>query len=74
MTDTTHLVALMQRLANEKGYLANAKTENEKKLRTVWIKQIKSEINSEEKFLGMSITEWDAPEISDDELLAELGL
>lgn len=70
MTDTSHLAALINRLGNERKYLAAAKSENEKALRKVWIGQIEKEIAAEEKFLGM------APAAdftgSDDELLAEL--
>lgn len=65
MTDFSHLDALTIRLQNEKGYLAKAKTEQEKALRTVWIAQIEKEIKVEEGFCG--------PELTDDELLAELA-
>ncbi len=74
MTDTTHLTALFTRLGNEKGYIRAAKSEGEIELRSVWVKQIQNEINAEEKFLGMSQTDWNASEISDEELMAELGL
>jgi hypothetical protein len=70
MTKTSHLAALTTRLANERGYLAKAKSANEIALRTVWIAQIEKEIAAEEKFLGMGAVEEFTG--SDDDLLAEL--
>lgn len=67
-TDRSHLIALISRLGNEKSYFRAAKTEGEKSLRQVWISQIEAEIAAEEKFLNMAAQ----PDISDDELLAEL--
>ena len=61
----THLVALMNNLSNEKVRLNNAKTENEKQLRQVWVNQLEKEIAGEIGFLEKN-------NISDDELLAEL--
>ena len=72
MTDFSHLDALQLRLSHERGYLAKAKTENEKALRKVWIAQIEKEIASEYKFLGIAPLALDDI-LSDDELLAELG-
>lgn len=66
--DTSHLVALYTRLSHEREYLAQEKTDAGRALRNVWIKQIKSEIAGEEKFLGLG-----AVEMTDDELLAELA-
>ena len=68
--DTSHLVALQTRLSHERGYLANARTDNERALRTVWIGQIQREIDSEMKRLGFALT---LPDISDDDLLAALS-
>ena len=68
--DTSHLTALHVRLSHERGYLASAKSESERALRRVWIAQIEKEIQGELAFLGMAKDE--APEMSDDELLAEL--
>lgn len=65
----SHLNALQLRLSNEKGYLAAAKTQAERDLRAVWIAQIEREIAGELAFLAKAD---DLPEISDDELLAEL--
>lgn len=65
-----HLDALNLRLSHEKSRLANAKTEAEKELRRVWVAQIEREISGELNFLGKS--EPELPEMSDDELLAEL--
>jgi spore coat protein CotF len=72
MTDTTHLVALTTRLYNERRALAAATKTQEIELRKVWVAQIEREINGEERFLGMTVTDWTAPEVSDDELMAEL--
>ena len=67
----SHLNALELRLSNERIRLANAKTEGEKELRKVWIAQIEKEIANEHKFLSKSD---ELSEITDDELLKELGL
>lgn len=61
----THLDALNLRLSNERIRLANAKTQQERELRTVWISQIEKEIGHENQFSGV--------ELSDDELLWELA-
>ncbi|RRJ54622.1 hypothetical protein EHV15_34050 [Paenibacillus oralis] len=65
-----HLDALNIRLSHERSYLAQAKTEKEKEIRKVWIKQIEKEIAREKKILGMEEVEVDA--ISDDDLLNSL--
>jgi hypothetical protein len=70
--DTSHLVALMTGLSRERQRLANARTEQERALRTVWVRQSEKEINAEERFLGMTETDWNEPEMSADELMAEL--
>lgn len=67
MTAFTHLNALQHRLSNEQGYLAAAKTDGERNLRTVWIAQIEREIAAEYAHLGITPCT-----MSDDELLAEL--
>lgn len=69
---TSHLTALITRLSNERTALANATTQGEIELRTVWVRQCEKEINGEERFLGMEETDFNAPQISDDELMAEL--
>ncbi len=74
MTDTSHLVALNNRLANEKARLTAATTAKEVEFRASVVRSCQREINGEEKFLGLSLTDWNAPEITDDELLAELGM
>ena len=68
-TDRSHLIALISRLGSEKAYLRAAKTDGEKSLRQVWISQIEAEIAAEERFLGTAAAQ---PDVSDDELLAEL--
>lgn len=70
MSDTSHLDALNVRLSHERSYLAEAKTENEKELRKVWITQIEKEIAIEKKILG--IEEVETSSIDDEELLSEL--
>jgi len=62
----THLNALQVSLSNERSRLANAKTEGEKALRSVWVKQLEKEVASEEK-------NFPTCDMSDDELLAELA-
>lgn len=66
----SHLNALQVRLSNERNYLAKAKTAGERELRTVWIAQIEKEIAREYEFLGKQDK---IAEMTDDELLAELG-
>lgn len=60
-----HLDALNLRLSNERARLSSAKSQAEIELRKVWIAQIEKEIGDEAKFSG---------EVSDDQLLADLGL
>lgn len=70
--DTSHLVALMTGLSRERQRLAVARTEQERALRTVWVRQSEKEVNAEERFLGMTETDWNEPEMSADDLMAEL--
>lgn len=72
MRDTSHLVALMTGLSRERQRLATARTEQERALRAVWVRQSEKEINAEERFLGLTETDWNEPEMSADELMAEL--
>jgi hypothetical protein len=67
--DHNHLIALICRLSNERRYLLQATTDNERAIRKVWVAQIEREISSEESFLGIAPAE----EISDEDLLAELA-
>lgn len=67
--DTSHLIALISRLGNERARLDAAKTAKEVALRTVWVAQLEREVAAEERFLGMLPVE----PISDDELMAELA-
>lgn len=71
--DTSHLVALMTGLSRERQRLATARTEQERALRAVWVRQSEKEINAEERFLGMTETDWNEPEMSIDDLFAELA-
>lgn len=61
----THLDALNLRLSNERSRLAAAKSEGEIKMRQAWVAQLEKEIAGEAQFTA---------EISDEDLLAELGL
>lgn len=62
----SHLDALNLRLSNERVRLANAKTDSEIALRTIWIQQIEKEIRNEAGFVT-------SQDISDEELLRELN-
>ncbi len=71
MVDLTHLNALELNLSHERVRLANAKTNSEHALRTVWVSQLEKEIAGEYRFLGL--TPEPACELTLDEILAELG-
>lgn len=71
MADTSHLVSLLGLLSAEKGRLAAAKGQ-EAELRAAWVRQLQKEVNGEERFLGMTETDWTEAEMSDEELMAEL--
>ena len=62
-----HLNSLEIRLSNERNRHHMAATKKEKELRSVWIKQIESEIEREKGFVGAQENE-----MSDDELLSEI--
>lgn len=67
--DTAHYDALSNRLANERGRLASAKTEQEREMRRVWVEQIEKEMKEEaNRVLGINPDD----DISDDELLKAL--
>lgn len=70
--NASHLTALITRLSNERAALARATCPQEIGLRTVWVRQCEKEINGEERFLGIEETDFNAPAISDDDLMAEL--
>jgi len=70
MQDTSHLNALRVRLSHEQDRLNRAKTGREKEFHSVRVKQCQKEIAGELKFLGLEETV--LPEMTDDELLAEL--
>lgn len=63
MTDYAHMESLQIRLTNERERLANAKSDAERNIRSVWVAQIEKEIAFE---LGHIAN------MTDDELLAEL--
>jgi len=66
MTDLTHLHALELNLSHERMRLFAAKSEGERELRAVWVRQLEKEIEAEYKFLGIE------PEELSDEDLANL--
>jgi len=65
-----HLDALQLRLSNERTRISQAKTEDEKLLRSAWVAQTEREIAGEIEFLGLKTDQM--PEINEDDLLAEL--
>lgn len=69
MQDTNHLVWLHESLHREKARIALAKSETERRLRTVWAEQKQRETEAEMRLLGMSS---EPVNLSDDELLREL--
>ena len=70
--ETSHLNALNLNLFNERRRLSSAKTDAERNMRSVWVGQLENEIKQERALLGLP-PEDAVPNISDDELLAELG-
>lgn len=71
MANTEHLDALRLRLSNERLRLAAAKTDAEIQFRAVWLAQIEKEIEAEVIFLKIERTS--LPDLTDEELLSELG-
>ena len=67
-----HLNALLLGLSNELARLNEAKSENERTIRGVWVAQIEREIEHEEKFLARKPTDAAVESMTDDELLAAL--
>lgn len=72
MTDLSHLDALQVRLSHERARLAAATRPREIELRTVWVAGIEREITHEMDFLSGGKAP--AVDMSDDELLAALGV
>jgi hypothetical protein len=70
MEKFNHLNALQESLGREQERLANAKNQNERDFRLHRIAMVQKEIAGEYKFLGME----KIAVMSDDELLAELGV
>lgn len=73
MQDTSHLVALQERLANERERLSQATTAAEKTQRQVWVSQVERELDGELKYLGLPSQALPS-DMDDDTLLSELGL
>lgn len=70
--ETSHLVAIHDRLCREKARLANAKTGKEREFRELQVSQAEKELAGELRFLGMDYMPM--PEMTDDELLAALDV
>ena len=70
MIDFSHLDALELHLSNERIRLNKANSQKESNMRRVFVAQLEKEIAQERKFLGLP----EPDHVSDDELLAELGL
>jgi hypothetical protein len=68
MQDTSHLVAITERLSRQKARLALDPTNP---LLSVWVSQTERELASEYENLGMT-PDSELPEMSADDLLAEL--
>lgn len=71
MQDTSHLVAIHERIARERARLNAATTAREAEFRALQISQAEKELEAEYEFLGMIPTA-DLPEMRADDLLAEL--
>lgn len=71
MSNTSHLVALHERLCRATVRLSEAETTAEKTFREMEARQAKREFDGELNFLKMPLN-IDLPNISDDELLAAL--
>lgn len=69
MANREHLAALELRLSNERVRLASAKSDQERRLREVWVRQIENEILREKHGSYFDSIEND---MSTDELLAAL--
>lgn len=73
MPDLIHLHALNLRLSRERERFSSANTYEEREMRSVWVTSIEKEIGQERIFLGLP--EVQPPvEVSDDDLLCQLGL
>lgn len=72
--DMSHLNALEVRASHERVYLSQAKTDGERALREVWLKQIENEIKAEKTLLGIAeSSDADTANMSIDDILNELG-
>lgn len=70
--DATHLHALLLNLSHERGRLAQASSEPERRLRAVWVAQLEREVSAEEAFLRRMSPLPEVVELDDDALLREL--
>ena len=70
--DTSHLVAIYERLERERARLKAATTSRDAEFRACQIAQAEKELEAEYRFLGMTPTA-ELPEVSDDEIFRELS-
>lgn len=73
MIDTSHLIALQERLSRANDRLAKAKTDSERNFRQMESDQAKREVDGELNFLGMPPLSAELSDISDDDLFAALN-
>jgi hypothetical protein len=71
----SHLDCLNLRLSNERVRLSQSRTDAERTLRAVWVRQAEKEIDREMRFLGRAAADGELPDsgMTDDQLLAALG-
>ena len=67
-----HLGQLFISLAHERQRLADASTDEERELRSVWVSQLEREINAEERFVGVAQTDFTAESMPVEEIFAAL--
>ena len=72
MIDLSHLHALELGLSHERERLRKARTEREREMRAVWVAGYEKEIAAERTFLGLEPETAPDPNLTLDEILAEL--
>lgn len=73
MPDHSHLHAIELRLSHERDRLRRATRPDEIAIRTVWVAGYEKELADERRFLGLA-DDSASRDLTDDELLAELGV
>jgi hypothetical protein len=74
MKDTAHLVALQNRLSNERKRLKEAKNPKERELRAKWVAQAEREVDAELVFLNLANGRTEVDDMDDEALARELRL